>query len=103
MQKISKLSGIKTLQAVEPPYSVSNGPIKNDSEIIAKWRMIYKISHRISILLNVQRNEKGGDSRISCTRRIVKFVSILIRVLQAVISEFKNTKFVLIIVPNALS
>ena len=24
-----KISGVKTLQAAEPPYSVSNGPIKN--------------------------------------------------------------------------
>ena len=43
------------LQAAEPPYNVSDGPIKTNSENIGKWRMIYKLCHRISILVNVQR------------------------------------------------
>ena len=38
--------------------------------------MIYKIGHRISILLNVQRKQKktkkGVDSKVIRTRRIVK-------------------------------
>ena len=35
--------------------------------------MIYKIGHRISILLNVQRKQKKGvDSKVIRTRRIVK-------------------------------
>ena len=36
------------------------------------------MGHRISILLNVQRNE-SVDSRISRTRRIVKFMTALLR------------------------
>ena len=67
------VEGVDTLQAAEPPYSVSNGPIKTNSENIGKWRMIYKIGHRISILLNVQRKQKKGvDSKVIRTRRIVK-------------------------------
>ena len=50
-------SGVKTLQAAEPPYS--NGRIKN-SENIGKWRMIYEIGLYITMLLIVQRNEQGG-------------------------------------------
>ena len=67
---------VKTLQTAEPPYSVSNGLIKTNSENIGKWRMIYKIGHRISILLNLQRKEKGVDSMISRTQRIFKFMTI---------------------------
>ena len=73
----SQRSGVKTLQAAEPPYSVSNGPIKTNSEKIGTWRMIYIIALHISILSIVQRKEKGVDSRISCTRRIVEFMTAL--------------------------
>ena len=41
--------------------------------------MIYKLGHRISILLNVQRKEKSIDPRISRTRRIVRFMTALPR------------------------
>ena len=41
--------------------------------------MIYKIGHRISILLNVQRKQKKGvDSKVIRTRRIVKVHDISI-------------------------
>ena len=70
-KKSSKRSGVKTLQAAEPPSSFRNGPIKRNSENIGKWMMIHKIGLRMSILLNIQRKEKGADSRISRTRRIV--------------------------------
>ena len=50
-------SRVKTLQAAERPYSVSNGPIETNFEIIGKWRRIYKIGLRISILLIVQKRE----------------------------------------------
>ena len=54
MKKLKgKRSGVKTLQAAEP-YSVSNGPIKTNSENIGEWRMIYDIGHCILILLIVQ-------------------------------------------------
>ena len=45
--------------------------MKTNSENIGKWRMIYKLGHRISILLNVQRKEKGVESRISRTRSLL--------------------------------
>ena len=39
--------------------SVSNGPIETNFESISKWRRIYKIGLRISILVKVQRKEKS--------------------------------------------
>ena len=39
--------------------------------------MIYKIGHRISILLNVQRKQKKGvDSKVIRTRRIVIGINV---------------------------
>ena len=49
------------LKAAEPPYS--DGPIKTDCENIGKKRMIYKLGHRISILLNVPRKVWVGGNR----------------------------------------
>ena len=57
--KKGERSGVKTLQAAEPSYSVSNGPVKTNVEIIGKWKRIYKIGLRISILLIVLRKDRG--------------------------------------------
>ena len=45
--------------------------VKTNSENIDKWRMIYILDHRISILLNVQRKEENVDSRIIRTQRTI--------------------------------
>ena len=46
---LSKLEeGVDTLQAAEPPCSVSNGPVKINLKISVTGGLIYKMKHRIA-------------------------------------------------------
>ena len=40
--------GVDTLQAAEPPCSVSNGPVKINLKISVTGGLIYKMKHRIA-------------------------------------------------------
>ena len=52
--QVSKRCNLQSLLTA----SVTDGPIKTNSANTGKWRMIYKISLRTSILLIVQRKER---------------------------------------------
>ena len=43
--------GVETLQAAEPPCSVSNGPVKINVKTSASGGLIYKTKHQIANML----------------------------------------------------
>ena len=42
------VEGVDTLQAAEPPCSVSNGPVKKNVKTSVSGGLIYKTKHRIA-------------------------------------------------------